>query len=258
MAYLGRILKRDKIVEKLIIDSGDPYYLNKVFKYVLIKKTIEKRVSEEADYFIIPVKSQVKDYPFLKNNYKVIPQIFSNRRLPSNYPLDNKVLNIFYSGLFIKHIRDPYCLFKALSKLKENNYKFRFHYFGDINKNSFILEYIDEFSLKDCVSLNSVVDRELLLNIMDRMDSLVNILNSGLNQFPSKLQDYYKTQANILNIGYDDSVQKFGFTGAFVLNDMSSIFNYFALNYTVLKSDRDNASNRDDTANLKEYLSLID
>ncbi len=220
-SIIGYTLKALGLSKKFYIDSGDPYfkhYKNLGKRGEWIRKLLEKKVMRSADKVIIPVENQLEQFPFLSNNFKIIEQIFPEKKMESGYYVDSSIINLCYAGRFYKDIRDPYELIVALKNLKCKGVKFNFHIFS-LKIEKFVLEYLKNYDLLEEVNITENVDREVLIDIMSKMDILINILNKGLHQFPSKLIDYQIAGAPVLNIGYEDSKKKFKIPGAFAINN---------------------------------------
>jgi len=230
LAYKALGLKRQQRVRKLIVDLGDPYFHDftsdahtrkRRFK-LWLKERIERKVFEQADHIVIPIRQMLSEFPFLGNNHVVIEQVFPNRSARFAYALDSNAINILYAGSFYRPYRQPEELFEALEWLLQKGLPIRFHYFGNLPANR---QWLDKAGvrLKGNMQVHDSINREALLDLMARMDVLVNLLNKGLNQFPSKLIDYKLAGSRILNIGYADSLSKFDLFGDFCLNEATSI-----------------------------------
>ena len=202
--FSGYILKKIKIAKKLHIDAGDPYSTHRRHqneKFDSIRKNIEKLVCRNVDDFVVPLKDTLVDFPFLHKNYRVIPQIFSDKMAPYNYIFDCNVINILYAGRFYDNFRKPDYLFEALNKLLTEKVQIKFHFFGIEGLSKHQKNILEKFPLlKQQFVENKTIDREYLLDVMSRTDILVNIENDGLNQIPSKVIDYQLSKSLVYNI----------------------------------------------------------
>ena len=72
------VLKNKKIVNKVIADCGDPFYLG-MHRHSIFVKIIQKRVFSSIDYLTIPIKGAVDYYgDYITNDrIRIIPQGFS-------------------------------------------------------------------------------------------------------------------------------------------------------------------------------------
>lgn len=228
VAFIGYLLKKLKIGKILHIDAGDPFvnhrrYIGKPFKKIRV--FIERLVCNNVDIFVLPVKDTLKDFKYLKKNAHIIEQIFPAKKMTSNYILDYNTINIFYAGRLYEKYREPYALFDALESLYNQGYKIYFHYFGPDSLSKKIKSYLDNLSISNVTTINSNIDREYLLDIMEKMDILINILNTGLNQIPSKIIEYRMSESFILNIGDFKFINNNKLIGDYCLNDKTDIEN---------------------------------
>lgn len=203
-ALTGYILKKLKIVKRLHIDAGDPYSTHrrhKNEKFHSLRQYIEKLVCKNVDDFVIPLKETLIDFPFLEKNFRVIPQIFSDKMASFNYYFDSNEVNILYAGRFYDKFRKPDHLFEALNKLLIEKVYLKFHFFGIEGLNNNQRNTLKRFPLLNQQFIeNKTIDRECLLDVMSRADILINIENDGLNQIPSKVIDYKLSKSLVYNI----------------------------------------------------------
>ena len=249
------LLKKLRISNHIILDVGDPFSklpLTGGFKELKKKlwQLSEKYISKNVNLFIFPVRSMINEFKYLDNNYKIIPQIFPKKFLSSDYQVDSKYFNMLYAGCFYENYRDPKNLFDALESLYNKGFKIKLHFFETFPDNNIkFIEYLKTLNFFKYCQINSVIDREYLLSIMKKMDLLINILNKDSNQFPSKILDYRTANKPILNIGYNDSLGKYGDIGTICLNDKNEIentikkfINFKKNNYSI-KCDNNNYNN---------------
>lgn len=230
--FCGYILKKLKIANKLHIDAGDPYSTHRRHqneKFHSLREKIEKLVCKDVDDFVIPLKETLIDFPFLDKNFRVIPQIFSDKKASYTYDFDSNEVNILYAGRFYDKFRKPDYLFEALNKLLIEKVRLKFHFFGieGLNKNQ--RNILQKFPLlEQQFNENKTIDRECLLDVMSRADILINIENDGLNQVPSKVIDYQLSKSLVYNISNNNKCNlKFNSKNEFesIYNGLKQIIN---------------------------------
>lgn len=205
-AFFTVLLRKN--INQIIVDSGDPYSQVSHTKYKSLKKYIEKFTLDNISELIIPVQNQENDYYITKDKIAIQKQIQFFKRKKYDLYLEKDYFHIFYSGRFYS-FRDPWELFTTLDEFIESKYLIKFHYFGNVLWNSFVLDYIDRLKNKENFILHGELEREYLLDIMSKMDLLINIFNEGLNQLPSKYYEYKQINKPVLNILSKKDMKKF-------------------------------------------------
>ena len=105
----------------------------------------------------------------------------------------NDVVSFAYAGGFMKNSRDPKLLFEYL---KNSEINFRFFIF---NNQPEFYEPLKK-SIGEKLIVSSIIPREELLQLLNKMDFLVNLEFDPENQVPSKLIDYSLVKKPILLI----------------------------------------------------------
>lgn len=189
-----------------IADCGDPFMGAKMSK---IRKMpwftyFEKRFCHEADYITVPVES-AKDayYREFRNKIKIIPQGFKFEdtfKLLSDYS-PNTIVTFAYAGSLSPGMRDPRPLLQYLLDVKK---PFKFIIFT--NASYLIQKYIDNSDGK--IECRTYIPRNDLIQILSKMDFLVNIENEVAEQIPSKLIDYFLIGRPVLSINSKTNIHE--------------------------------------------------
>ncbi|EHO09921.1 glycosyltransferase family protein [Myroides odoratimimus] len=183
-------------VFKWIADCGDPYYKNPFHKYPLpfYFKFIEKWFCRRVDKIVIPVEIGKEGYfEEFHSKISVIPQGVDFKQFKLTPFVENSVITFVYAGAIYPGKRDPFLFLEFLCSLE---YDFVFKIY--CNNLSLLTKYKEKLGSK--LELYEYVDRVELVNVLSKADFLVNILNEGTVQSPSKLIDYGLSQRPILNI----------------------------------------------------------
>jgi len=258
-AYIGFLLKKVGVVKKLHVDAGDPFIKHRRHrseKFSTLRKHIERVVCNNVDDFVLPVIESLQDFEYLKQNYRIIPQIFCSKEISSDYNLPKGKINLFYCGRFYDGFREPYSLFLAIDKLISEGHPLHFHYFGidglSENHSKFFFKLNN---LTKNSTLNDALDRESLLFIMKKMNILINILNKGLHQTPSKIIDYNISGSYIINIGEVGTVSNI--YDVICPNNVDAIKE--AIKYAIQsKKYLQKTTFSSSRQNLRDYISLIE
>ena len=157
---------------------------------------VEKWFCRKADYITVPFEgARVGYYDEFHDKIRVIPQGFrfdDADALPRAYSR-NPVPTFAYSGALMPGIRDPRPLLEHLVGLPLD---FRFHLYTA--NSSLVAPYLDRAQGRIIVS--GYIPRTELLEVLSRMDFLININNASERQMPSKLIDYYLTGRPVLSL----------------------------------------------------------
>lgn len=186
-----------RIAKTWVADCGDPYMGCETdsFKKWPHFKYVEKWFMRKADYISIPVESARSGYyDEFQGKIKIIPQGFKFDVIKgSDRPVRNDIPTFAYAGGFIPNIRDPRPFLDYLSKL-ENDFKFIVY----TNTPGLLASY--NLKLNGRLEVREYIPRKNLLEVLRRMDFLVNFDNNTGVQLPSKLIDYSLTDRPVLNI----------------------------------------------------------
>ncbi len=189
--------KNHQISKVWVADCGDPYMGCETdsFRKLFYFKYIEKWFMRKADYISIPVESARSGYyDEFQGKIRVIPQGFRIEPITgAGLMVENKVPTFAYAGGFIPNIRDPRPFLEYLSIL-ENDFKFIVY----TNTPSLLTSY--QGMLNGRLEIREYIPRKDLLEILSKMDFLVNFDNNTGVQVPSKLIDYVLAGRPVLNI----------------------------------------------------------
>lgn len=188
---------KNRIAKIWVADCGDPYMgcetdsFSKLFYF----KYVEKWFMRKADYISIPVESARSGYyDEFQGKIRVIPQGFNIEPITgASSMVENNVPTFAYAGGFIPNIRDPRPFLEYLSTL-ENDFKFI------VYTNTPLLLTSYQGMLNGRLEIREYIPRKELLQILCKMDFLVNFDNNTGVQVPSKLIDYAMTGRPVLNI----------------------------------------------------------
>ncbi len=200
----GHLLKKDVPHINWVADYGDPFSYNPDREIRKYDRLLESIVLGNVNSIVIPTESAIECYTNLgvdKSKIYVIPQLFEEESGKSNYRVDKNKFNIMYAGSFYKGIRSPVEFIHGLSIASKKNPKIVFHYFGNITalEEFLVAEGLDIKTLP--IIINTFKDRSEIINIMRKMDLLINLNNKSTSQIPSKIIDYLYADKLILNVG---------------------------------------------------------
>ncbi|MGF1672031.1 MAG: hypothetical protein ACFCU6_16425, partial [Balneolaceae bacterium] len=182
-----------------VADCGDPYMGMKLdsFNKLFYFKYVEKNFCRKADYITVPIEG-AKDgyYPEFHEKIRVIPQGFNFHEIEIDKQMyrPNGIPTFAYAGGLIPGGRDPQ---KFLSYLVQQNRDY--HFILYTKSRSLVEPWINKGKGK--IEIRDYIPRDNLLEILSKMDFLVNIENSTSLQQPSKLIDYYLTGRPVLSVG---------------------------------------------------------
>jgi hypothetical protein len=215
--------KQQSIAKTWVADCGDPYMGCETdsFQKFFYFKYIEKWFMRKADYISIPVESARSGYyDEFQGKIKIIPQGFKFDLIEgSDKPVRNDIPTFAYAGGFIPNIRDPRPFLDYLVTL-DHNFKFIVY----TNSPALVAPY--NLKLKGKLEIHEYIPRKNLLEILSRMDFLVNFDNNTGVQLPSKLIDYALTGRPVLNVKAEIEPEAIGeflngnYSGEFKLEDI--------------------------------------
>lgn len=193
--------KSNPVATTWIADCGDPYMGDVLdsFRKPFYFKYLEKKFCRKADFITIPVET-ARDgyYTEFHEKIKVIPQGFLFNAVKTQGTIRNKVPRFAYAGGFLKGIRDPEAMLEYLCRVKT---PFEFHVYT--NKPELLIPYKELLGGKLIIS--EYIPREILMEILSKMDFLINFDNNTSRNIPSKLIDYSIIGRPVLNITNDFS-----------------------------------------------------
>jgi hypothetical protein len=190
--------EKNSIARTWVADCGDPYMgarldtFNKLFYF----KYFEKDFCRKADFITVPIEEAKEGYyPEFRDKIRVIPQGFNFEEVNVNTgrATNNGVPVFAYAGGFIPGGRDPREFLDYLVK-QQKPFKFIIY-----TKNQGMIEpFLDKADGR--IEVRDYIPRKELLNVLSRMDFLVNFENDTQLQMPSKLIDYYLAGRPVLNV----------------------------------------------------------
>ncbi len=189
--------ERHAIAETWIADCGDPFMGDVMdsFKHPFYFKYLEKWFCRRADYISVPIEGAIEGYyPEFHHKIKIIPQgfAFNNCARVLGEP-NNDEPTFGYAGSFIPGARDPKQLMSFLATL---DIPFKFVIFT--NDPSSVMEY--KSVLKNKLVVRDYIPRGELVEILSKMDFLINFDNNTRRNSPSKLIDYALSGRPVLSI----------------------------------------------------------
>lgn len=189
-----------QIATTWIADCGDPYMGNTMdsFRKWFYFGWIEKWFMRKANFISIPIESARNAYYFeFHDKIKIIPQGFRIKpiELAKGF-IEHDVPTFAYAGGFMTVIRDPGPFLDYLIKSEMD-----FRFIIITNSRSLVEQYLP--ILRNKMEIRAYIPREELLELLSRMDFLVNLDNNSKIAQPSKLIDYAISGRPILNITKD-------------------------------------------------------
>lgn len=195
----SRTMKK-RIAKFWIADCGDPYMgdILDTFKKPFYFKYLEKSFCRKAEFITIPIESAKPGYySEFHQKIRIIPQgfDFDLEKKEIDHPV-NEVPSFAYAGGFFPGARDPRPLLDYLS-----NIDFSYRFFIFTNTPGLIEPY--KVSLNKKIIISDYITRKDLMEILAKMDFLINFDNNTTMNSPSKLIDYAILNRPVLNITKD-------------------------------------------------------
>lgn len=184
-------INREK-VKCWIADCGDPFMGNPYFRHPFWGRWLEKRWCRKADYITIPIENgKSAYYEEFVEKIKVIPQGFDLDAVKISSYEKHSVPTFAYAGKIYVGKRDP---FGFIEYIRDSKLDVKFVIYSDHPS------LINLSSHYPFVEVRKPIARSEILKQLSKFDFLINILNDGSVQSPSKLIDYTLSQRPILNI----------------------------------------------------------
>jgi hypothetical protein len=188
---------RPNLCRTWVADCGDPFMGLKTdrFRKPFYFSFLEKSFCRRADFITIPIPEAIEGYySEFHHKIRVIPQgfRFDLPGLMTEAPI-NPIPTFAYAGAFIPGLRDPR---PFLDYLSTSTKQFRFLCFT--RQPELISGY--QSKLDGRLDIRPYLPRQELLEVMAKMDFLVNLENRVSMQSPSKLIDYAIANRPILSV----------------------------------------------------------
>ncbi|QSR36415.1 hypothetical protein CFI10_15790 [Marinobacterium iners] len=184
-----------------VADYGDPYSTNPVSKKPFYARGLERIILKEFNYVTVPIESSAVAYENIlvpAGKIKVIPQGFDLEADYSKNYKKNPIPSFAFAGALYKKIRDPSAFLDFLSKIERD---YVFHIYTDLSNShtiSILEPYISELAGR--MKLHAKIPRDECLEILSRMDFLINFSNATSIQAPSKIVDYVLSSRPFITI----------------------------------------------------------
>ncbi|MBL0497676.1 hypothetical protein JD514_11285 [Aeromonas caviae] len=214
---LGYRLKR-KYNVKWIMDYGDPWSFNPSSETVphyrrWLDRIVESKIIKCSDHIMVTTDTTKVAF---ESEFKMLPSISVIKQgvdcklyrdavsLDANTQSDT--LELFYSGLFYKDIRNPECFFIALSKInslpKNVNIKIAGH------MEDYIFDIVDSISLPSFITIEFVgnIGFESVIKYQSNSDGLLFFGNKGDLQVPGKIFEYLASGTPIFSVAHQYDV----------------------------------------------------
>ncbi len=213
-----------KIARTWVADCGDPYMGERTdsFRKLFYFKYFEKWFGRLANYIAITnINMRNNYYPEFHHKIVEITQGFNfemtKEKLPEYKP--NRIPTFAYAGTFIQRARDPRVLLEYLVNL---DVMFKLIIFTE--QKHLVEPYLA--AGKGRIVIQDQVPRMELLEVLCKMDFLLNISYDVSVQSPSKLIDYYlvgrpvlSLQSNEVNMPVLQEFLNGNYTNAFVFEN---------------------------------------
>lgn len=191
--------------KKAVADYGDPYSSNPSINKPFYAKHLERWTLKSFDKISVPNKNSIPAYTNLVPIEQIItiPQGYNIKQDFSENYSENKISCFCFAGNLYKKIRNPSTFLQYLTTIQDD---FEFHIYTDF-RNTETMEILRPFKekLKGKLILHSQVQRETCIEIMSRMEFLVNFSNKSSTQTPSKIIDYTLSSRPFINISQEQS-----------------------------------------------------
>jgi len=222
---VASIQSKYKIAKVWVADCGDPFMGNKLdtIRPPFYFNYLENQFLSQADFVSVPTLGAVSAYKKkYHHKFKIIPQGFDFNDINlGNWKPENKTITFAYAGsISQKGVRSPH---NFINYLLNRDKEFKFYIFS--SQTSILKNLADKSGGR--LILRDSINRNKLLQMLSKMDFLVNFDNGVRTASPSKLIDYTLTKRPILNINpfkpEENIIEEFlhkKFQHQFVVNDI--------------------------------------
>lgn len=214
---VGLACKRRFPALRWVADTGDPfslqdlYKLNNFFIYKKLNFNTERKILEMSDRLTVTTEATRQLYgrhfPGSLAKVQVIPPLRSragdektNERL---LDLNDHYIHIGYFGSFFRDVRTPDALLDLLQTLRRAHPELRvmLHFAGEVFE-EFLPAFRNCAAADELFRLYGLLPREAAVQLMRRMDFLINVGNQTDYQLPSKSVDYLLSGLPVINLCY--------------------------------------------------------
>ncbi|HHF2871645.1 MULTISPECIES: hypothetical protein [Vibrio] len=209
---LGYKLKR-KFGMKWIMDYGDPWSFNPSSETVphfrrWLDRIVESKIIRSSDHITVTTDTtkQAFESKFKKlPDVSVVKQGVDYEMFRANRDAENKkseTLNLFYSGIFYKDIRNPENFFHAISKVQNIPVKVNIIIAGHME--DYVLNMVKSISFPDCINVQFIgnIRFDQVVNYQSNSDGLLFFGNKGALQVPGKIYEYLASRTPIFSVSY--------------------------------------------------------
>ena len=196
-------------------DIEDPFSYSDKFRVNNIRRYRDRNIEAEQKAFRLSDSISVTNpkakilydrlFPDQAHKQSVIYPMFSGFNVVSNLDieLDTDKIHVAYFGSFYENVRSPEPLLQILQILSNGNYKgfqkIHFHFFGQQNR--FSTPIFNSYNeLQGQIILHGLKDRDYCIEVMVKMDYLINIGNTTDYHLPSKVVDFLYSNKPLINI----------------------------------------------------------
>ncbi|ELB2784626.1 hypothetical protein QNE30_004563, partial [Vibrio alginolyticus] len=135
----------------------------------------------------------------------VVKQGVDYEMFRTNRDAENKkseTLNLFYSGIFYKDIRNPENFFHAISKVQNIPVKVNIIIAGHME--DYVLNMVKSISFPDCINVQFIgnIRFDQVVNYQSNSDGLLFFGNKGALQVPGKIYEYLASRTPIFSVSY--------------------------------------------------------
>lgn len=210
---LGYKIKK-RFGTKWLMDYGDPWSFNPSSETVpflrrWIDRIVESKIIKSSDQITVTTNTTKDAFQRLFHglpDVSVVKQgvdykMFRNTELLAKSS-DSNTLQLFYSGIFYKDIRNPEAFFTAISRIQRLAKNVDIIIAG--NMENYILEMINTTYFPEFINIKLIgnISFEEVVNYQRNSDGLLFFGNKGALQVPGKIYEYLVSGTPIFSVAY--------------------------------------------------------